>query len=46
MTDAVGDDANPVLLVRRADTWLRALSRGRVELGESAVEAAEREVLE
>jgi len=40
------DDAGWVLLVRRADTGLWELPGGRVELGESATVAAEREVAE
>jgi ADP-ribose pyrophosphatase YjhB (NUDIX family) len=43
---AVRDDAGRVLLVRRADTGNWELPGGRVELGESAVVAAEREVAE
>jgi 8-oxo-dGTP pyrophosphatase MutT (NUDIX family) len=42
----VRDDANRVLLVRRADDGLWELPGGRVEFGESAVQAAEREVAE
>jgi 8-oxo-dGTP diphosphatase len=43
---AVRDEAGNVLLVRRADTGNWELPGGRVELGESAVIAAEREVAE
>jgi len=43
---AVRDDAGRILLVRRADTGNWELPGGRVELGESAVVAAEREVAE
>jgi 8-oxo-dGTP pyrophosphatase MutT (NUDIX family) len=43
---AVRDAAGRVLLVRRADTGNWELPGGRVELGESAVIAAEREVAE
>ena len=42
----VRDDANRVLLVRRADDGQWELPGGRVELGESAVDAVEREVAE
>ena len=43
---AVRDDAGRILLVRRADTGNWELPGGRVELGEAAVAAAEREVAE
>ena len=43
---AVRDDAGRILLVRRADSGNWELPGGRVELGESAVVAAEREVAE
>jgi 8-oxo-dGTP diphosphatase len=43
---AVRDAAGRILLVRRADTGNWELPGGRVELGESAVVAAEREVAE
>jgi ADP-ribose pyrophosphatase YjhB (NUDIX family) len=43
---AVRDEAGRILLVRRADTGNWELPGGRVELGESAVVAAEREVAE
>jgi 8-oxo-dGTP pyrophosphatase MutT (NUDIX family) len=42
----VRDDASRVLLVRRVDDGLWELPGGRVEPGESVVEAAEREVAE
>ena len=42
----VRDDADRILLVRRIDNGLWELPGGRVELGESAVDAAEREVEE
>jgi ADP-ribose pyrophosphatase YjhB (NUDIX family)/uncharacterized RDD family membrane protein YckC len=42
----VRDDADRVLLVRRADDGRWELPGGRVELGESAVEAVEREAAE
>ncbi|WP_433505752.1 NUDIX domain-containing protein [Pseudonocardia halophobica] len=42
----VRDDADRVLLVRRADDGFWELPGGRVEIGESAVDAAEREVAE
>jgi ADP-ribose pyrophosphatase YjhB (NUDIX family) len=40
------DDEGRVLLVRRVDDGLWELPGGRVEVGESAVDAAEREVAE
>ena len=43
---AVCDDDGRILLVRRIDTGNRELPGGRVELGESATEAVEREVAE
>jgi 8-oxo-dGTP diphosphatase len=42
----VRDDANRVLLVRRADDGRWELPGGRVDLGETAVAAAERETAE
>jgi ADP-ribose pyrophosphatase YjhB (NUDIX family) len=42
----VRDDADRVLLVRRVDDGLWELPGGRVEIGESVVDAAEREVAE
>lgn len=42
----VRDDADRVLLVRRLDDGFWELPGGRVEIGESAVDAAEREVAE
>src|SRR3954452_5561465 len=43
---AVRDDFGRILLVRRADTGNWELPGGRVEIGESAVVAAQREVAE
>jgi ADP-ribose pyrophosphatase YjhB (NUDIX family) len=43
---AVRDDAGRILLVRRVDTGNWELPGGRVEFGESAMVAAEREVAE
>ncbi|MFR9805443.1 NUDIX hydrolase [Pseudonocardia sp. RS010] len=42
----VRDDADRILLVRRADDGFWELPGGRVEVGESAVDAVEREVAE
>jgi ADP-ribose pyrophosphatase YjhB (NUDIX family) len=42
----VRDDADRILLVRRADNGVWELPGGRVDLGESATTAAEREVAE
>jgi ADP-ribose pyrophosphatase YjhB (NUDIX family) len=42
----VRDDADRVLLVRRVDDGFWELPGGRIEVGESAVDAAEREVAE
>ncbi|MCD2195229.1 NUDIX domain-containing protein [Actinomycetospora endophytica] len=42
----VRDDAGRVLLVRRTDNGLWELPGGRVEVGESATDAVEREVAE
>lgn len=42
----VRDDADRILLVRRMDDGLWELPGGRVEIGESAVDAVEREVAE
>jgi ADP-ribose pyrophosphatase YjhB (NUDIX family) len=42
----VRDDGGAVLLVRRMDNGLWELPGGRVEVGESATEAVEREVAE
>src|SRR4051794_15928607 len=43
---AVRDDGGRILLVRRVDTGNWELPGGRVEIGESAVVAAQREVAE